>query len=407
MLEVGVQSRGIVRESAIEAGYRKIKQAGITCVDYNIVSPNAEMEKLDIAYYKKHRECTVKYGLRFSQVHAPLFKYEPDRPDKMEYILEEMKKSIAICSLLGSCYLVMHPFELAFELGKAEERKINLEFFGALAEEAVRQKVMICLENMPYRKDARVWEGACSEARETVEYINRLNEEAGEECFGACFDVGHANLLGKNLREEIKTLGRHLKVLHIHDNDAVTDSHQLPYSFSGAKSGACTTDWSGFLLGLRETGFTGVLSFETYRSFTSFPGVLQDSVLKLLYSIGTNFSRIICFDEILEQVGAVSTGESKKIILFGAGKMFDVYMQEFGKKHPPDFAVDNNADLWGTVKMGIPVRNPRDILKIVENQRIVIVCNAYYEEIIEQLREMGIDDYELTEEILRMNGKPV
>lgn len=100
MLEIGVQSRGIIRESVIEEGYKKIKQAGITCVDYNIVSPEDSTEKLDINYFKKHRECAERYGLRFSQVHAPIFKYDPNRQDKMEYILEEMKKSIAICNLL-------------------------------------------------------------------------------------------------------------------------------------------------------------------------------------------------------------------------------------------------------------------------------------------------------------------
>lgn len=401
MLEIGVQSRGIIRESVIEVGYKKIKQAGITCVDYNIVSSEDSTEKLEVIYFKKHQVCAARHGIRFSQVHAPIFKYEPNKPDKMEYILEEMKKSIAICGLLGSPYIVMHPLELAFELGRSEEKKINLEYFESLAEEASRYDVMICIENMPYRKDGRVWEGACSESRMTVKYINILNEKAGEERFGACFDVGHANVLGKNLREEVRTLGSHLKVLHIHDNDGVTDSHQLPYSFSDARSGLCTTDWSGFLLGLKEIGFRGVLSFETYRSFTSCPGVLQDSLLQFLYRIGVNFSHVICFKQILDQM------DSKKKILFGAGKMFDVYMGEYGEKYPPIFAVDNNAHLWGTEKLGIPICNPQDILEVQEEDRIVILCNAYYEEIAKQLGDMGINHYELTEEILRMNGKPI
>ncbi|MDR1772919.1 MAG: sugar phosphate isomerase/epimerase [Hungatella sp.] len=401
MLEIGVQSRGIIRESAIEAGYKKVKQAGITCVDYNIVTPEDSTQKLEVTYFKKHQECAARHGIRFPQVHAPIFKYEPTRPDKMEYILEEMKKSIAICRLLGSPYMVVHPLELAFELGRAEEKRINLEYFGSLAEEANRQKVVICIENMPYRRVGRVWEGACSEAYKTVEYLDILNMKAGEERFGACFDVGHANVLGKNLREEVRVLGSHLKVLHIHDNDGVTDSHQIPYSFSDARTGLCSTDWSGFLLGLREISFEGVLSFETYRSFTGFPGVLQDSLLQFLYRIGVNFSHVICFNQILDQMG------SRKKILFGAGRMFDVYMGQYGKKHPPVFAIDNNACLWGTEKLGIPICNPEAIFEIPEDERIVILCNGYYEEIAKQLSDMGINHYELTEEILRMNGKPI
>lgn len=400
MLEIGIQSRGIIRESVIEEGYQKIKQAGITCVDYNIVNPKGE-ERLEVSYYKRHLACAKTYGLRFSQVHAPIIKFKPEHLEKMEFILEETKKSIEICRLLACQYLVVHPYDLAFEIGKEEEKKINLYFFGELAKTAIQNNVVICIENMPYRKHGRVWEGACSDARELVTYIRTLNENAGKECFGACFDVGHANVLGKNLGEEVKILGDHLKVLHIHDNDGNTDSHQLPYSFSNAKSGLCTTDWSGFLLGLRKIGFKGVLSFETYRSLTSIPGVLQSAILDYLYQIGTNFSKIICFDEILEQMG------SKKKILFGAGKMFDVYMKEFGTEYPPMFAVDNNPLLWNTVKMGVAICNPEEIVRIPENERIVILCNAYYEEITKQLREMGIHDYVLTEEILRMNGKPI
>ncbi len=399
MLEIGIQSKGIIKESVMEEGYKKIKQAGMSYVDYNIMTPKEETEKLEVAYFEKHKECADKYGLHFSQVHAPLFKYETERPDRIEYILEEMKKSIAICCLLGSRYLVMHPFELAFKLGKSEERKINLDYFGALAEEAMRKNVMICIENMPSKKNERLWEGACSSARETVDYINILNEGAGGECFGACFDVGHANVLGKNLREEVKTLGRHLKVVHIHDNDGVTDSHQLPHTFSN--KGNSITDWTGFLLGLREIGFKGVLSFETYGCFSGIPGVLQEPVLNFLYSVGANFSRIICFEEVLEQMG------SKKKILFGSGKMFDVYMRDFGKKYPPFFAVDNNASLWGTDKLGIVIRSPQDILAVPEEERVIILCNAYYEDNIKQLEDMGIYRYELTEEILRMTGRPL
>lgn len=400
MLEIGIQSRGIIRENVMEEGYKRIRNSGMTCVDYNIVSPKNK-EQIDVSYYKKHKECADKYKLKFSQVHAPIIKYEIEQPEKMSYILEETRKSIAICNLLGSPYLVIHPFELAFQVGRKEEKRINLEFFTALIETALQYKVIVCIENMPYRDNERFWEGSCSRAEDVVGYINILNGIAGRECFGACFDVGHANVLGKNLREEIETLNRYLKVLHIHDNDGQMDSHQLPYSFLGSKSSCCTTDWNGFLLGLRKISYQGVLSFETFRSFTNVPGVLQGAMLSFLYEIGCNFSKVICFDELLEQMG------TRKKIVFGAGKMLNVYMKEYGEKYPPELIVDNNASLWGTQKYGITIGKPQDIGKVPREDRKIIICNAYYEEIIEQLANMNIFEYELTEEILRMNGKPL
>lgn len=400
MLELGIQSKGIINENIIEVGYSKIARSGITCVDYNISIP-AFSNGLDVSYYVKHKTAASKYGLSFLQVHAPLLKYEEDQVETLVYMLQEMKKSIEICHLLESPYFIIHSFNLSSQMSKQEEKDFNLSFFKDLSYTAIQYGITICIENMPYRKNGRLMEGFCSNSYELVEFIKLLNKEAGAECFAACFDTGHANVLGKNLREEVKTLGKYLKVLHIHDNDGHTDAHQLPYSFSSDKTGMCTTDWSGFLLGLREINYSGVLSFETYRSVTGMPGVLQDAMLKFLYSIGTNFSQIICFEENLKSI------EPKKKILFGAGKMFDVYMKEFGSKYPPIFVADNNSVLWGTSKRDISIHNPQDILNIPQDERMVIICNAFYEEIIVQLEEMGISEYILTEEVLRMNGKPI
>lgn len=82
-------------------------------------------------------------------------------------------------------------------------------------------------------------------------------------------------------------------------------------------------------------------------------------------------------------------------------------MKEYGEKYPPELIVDNNASLWGTQKYGITIGKPQDIGKVPREDRKIIICNAYYEEIIEQLANMNIFEYELTEEILRMNGKPL
>ena len=52
----------------------------------------------------------------------------------------------------------------------------------------------------------------------------------------------------------MRALGSRLKVLHVHDNDGVSDRHAIP--FSGV------TDWEDFAVALKEVGFNGVLSLE-------------------------------------------------------------------------------------------------------------------------------------------------
>lgn len=85
--------------------------------------------------------------------------------------------------------------------------------------------------------------------------------------------------------------------------------------------------------------------------------------------------------------------KNKTVVLFGAGMMFDDYMEKKGKEYPPTFIVDNNSAKWGTTKHGIPIRNPEDILKLDKEQRVIIICNIYFRQIEDQLRKMGITDY--------------
>ncbi len=83
----------------------------------------------------------------------------------------------------------------------------------------------------------------------------------------------------------------------------------------------------------------------------------------------------------------------KKIILFGAGMMFEDYMKKWGGRYRPDFLVDNDENKWGRSRMGIPVKSPKEILQIPEGKRRLIICSFYYKEIEKQLEEMGVKDY--------------
>ena len=60
----------------------------------------------------------------------------------------------------------------------------------------------------------------------------------------------------------------------------------------------------------------------------------------------------------------------------------------FGKLYKPLFAVDNNDKLWGSKKNGILIYNPNRIKDIPKEERLVIICSRYYEEIGVQLQEM-------------------
>ena len=154
--------------------------------------------------------------------------------------------------------------------------------------------VKVCLENLFVHRGMMPLEAPCADGAEACLYVDTLNEAAGEDLFGFCFDVGHANLLGRKIGEFVKTLGHRLTILHIHDNNGFDDMHMIPYSYLATPS-SHVCDWQGFVEGLKEIGYKGVLAFETFRIYSAYPAPCRDAALKLISSIGHYWAN--CIDD--------------------------------------------------------------------------------------------------------------
>lgn len=303
MNKIGVQSTGSIIQGDIEAGYRRIKEAGFDCVDFNFDEYlhctmvergeiNAVLDRpVEEVWedFKMHKRAAAECGLIFEQMHAPFPLRQKGADEVNAKMLRITKNCIDVCARMGGRYLVVHPVTLAYACSKREEHDFNMEMYQELIPMAKKCGIVICLENMFIDQKAHLTEGACSDFVEAAAWIDELNGIAGEEIFGFCFDVGHANILGKNLYQSVLALGGRLKILHIHDNDGVSDLHTMPYTFARSWNPAAT-DWEGFLRGLREIKYEGVINFETFRCMESFPGELHPFVLRLLAEMGRYFS---------------------------------------------------------------------------------------------------------------------
>ena len=133
-------------------------------------------------------------------------------------------------------------------------------------------------------------EGPCCNVQKVIGCIDRINAQYDAEVLGFCFDTGHANLIGIDFYEFLTCLDKRLKVLHIHDNDGVRDMHQIPYTFTKTRENKPSTDWDGFIRGLRDIQFDGVLNFEASPVVSSFPVEMRDDVLRFLVKIGEYFA---------------------------------------------------------------------------------------------------------------------
>lgn len=191
-------------------------------------------------------------------------------------------------------YIVVHGFKLQHFLGSEElEWQETAKFLDSLAPIAKELGITICIENLYTSIAGHLIEGPCCNVRKAAERIDRFNEKYNAEVLGFCFDTGHANLIGLDFEDFITTLGSRLKVLHIHDNDGMADLHQIPFTFTKTRENKVSTDWDGFVSGLKKIHFDKVLSFETAPVLTSFPKEMKEDALGFIARIGRYFAEKI------------------------------------------------------------------------------------------------------------------
>lgn len=285
-------------EAGADAAFAFIKNLGFEALDYNldhVLTPKQIMQGeksafLDqsieqiLEYYRPVKEASEKHGVSLAMAHAPFPMNSEEHPEMDDYMVNSVIKLLAVCQYLQIPALVVHPI---VNKDRAKEWELNMQMYPKLIPAAKKYGVKICLENMFAFIGGHGTCRACANADEACRYIDTLNELAGEEVFGFCYDVGHANLLSCNIYEDLKTLGHRLTVLHVHENDGRLDSHCIPYTYKNGVT--CTTDWEAFLKGLKEIGYTGPLNFEIFAAVKNVPLEIATELLKLVCGVGNYF----------------------------------------------------------------------------------------------------------------------
>lgn len=306
MVSIGIQTKNVVYDTDPAAGFAMLKRAGFDCVDFSLNyyltntllyrqevndffdQSDAELEH----YFAPHKKAAGEAGLRIHQMHMPYPVYVPNGSKELNDYLWNVvaTKSLRICAGMECPYIVIHGFKLAHHLGSEEAEWQQTErFLCSLAPVAKEMGITVCIENLYAGTGGHLVEGPCCDAGKASERIDRLNDRCGAEIFGFCFDTGHANLVGIGMEDFIRTLGDRLKVLHIHDNDGAGDLHQIPFTFTKTRENKVSTDWEGFLRGLKAVRFDRVLSFETSPVLTAFPEEMKEEVLAFIAKIGHYF----------------------------------------------------------------------------------------------------------------------
>ena len=85
--------------------------------------------------------------------------------------------------------------------------------------------------------------------------------------------------------------------------------------------------------------------------------------------------------------------KGKKVYLFGAGDSLRIWLERYGENLHVVCTFDNAPNKWETGAYGILVKNPSELPQLLTSNDRLIITSIYHKEIIQQLKNMGINDY--------------
>lgn len=289
------------RAGGIDAGFAMLHRAGIEGIQFGLSStlmPAADIRahrpsvmdgplEAIIEAVRPYKEAAQKHGVAISQVHAPYPTWELGDEELNARMPAVMRKSIAVTAYMQSPHCIIHPafpHQNRDRLSAEEEWEVNRGFYTALIPDLREHHVMALLENMFSRDvEGTRFAAACNDYPEAARWIDDLNDIAGEELFGFCFDTGHCQLARQNIPRAVRILGKRIKALHMQDNSGHLDDHRAPYTG--------TIDWEAFLASLKAVGYTGDLNFEAMNAIAAYPAALTEDCLRMLAQTGRYFRR--------------------------------------------------------------------------------------------------------------------
>ena len=236
-------------------------------------------------------------GVKYVQAHSP--NGTVLRPDTWEREIFYAKRSLEICRELGIDRVVVHAAWTGRISSKESFYALNKQFYDAILPTAEETGVMILTENTSH---ASLGEGGCyiysgADMTEFVEYIDH-------PLLQVVWDTGHGTTEGSQY-DNILAVGKHLKGLHVHDNNGKADQHTMPYM------GVLNLDQ--VMNGLLEIGYDGYFTFEVVNALRSASGrqkferdtrlatptlEMQIDMERLLYHVGKHaLQSYNCFEE--------------------------------------------------------------------------------------------------------------
>ncbi len=241
----------------------KLNKVGFECYDYTLhgawATPNKAFNQPRedwVKFFKEERKKLEGEGMSVSQTHA-IYRSDFDSDNIYFFtqkVIDQLKREMEATVLLGAKYIVIHPINMAIKWKNEQlDFERNMSEFGKITSLLKEFGIKNGVENMfGWDSDTgRNCHTGCSTTEDMIKYLDGLNDR---EAYCNCLDIGHMNIHAINPADTIRALGDRIELLHVHDNNGVTDQHN--------PIGMGIIDWQDVASALKEINYKGVFSLE-------------------------------------------------------------------------------------------------------------------------------------------------
>ncbi len=269
--KIGISIGELQRKHGDLEALRVAKALGADAVDISLEAQDYRREasiysKDDAeirAYYEGLRDRAQALGLEISQTHGRIEGFR-NIPAEDDALVDNARRDLLATAALGAPVCVMHTATTIY-LGPDADPKLmhqlSFDQFTRILPHARTYGVKVATETFGDATGRNCCDffGNIKEFLITFQRISAVEDFA--DWFRICIDTGHSNKATRYNNnpapaDVIRMCGKDIAVLHLHDNDTLTDQHKMPLTG--------TIDWNDVFDALDEVGYHNVYNMELY-----------------------------------------------------------------------------------------------------------------------------------------------
>lgn len=263
----------------MEKAIKYFAEAGFDGLDFSTFHLQNDDSPLLKDDYKEYclnlKRIADENGIRFVQAHAP-FGHKDDVSTYFNEFGDRVIRAMEAAAILGAETIVVHPIQnMTYSDNRYKLYEINMEYYRYLIPYAEKFGIKIACENMFQGDRYGICDSTCASSEEFNRYVDDLNSP----WVTACLDLGHCGVCGRKAQDMLREMGgERVTALHIHDNNGVSDLHQLP--------GTVTMDWEEICKAIADIDYKGNFTYEVDCFLNYFDEEFVPTALKFMHDTG-------------------------------------------------------------------------------------------------------------------------